>query len=495
MLDFQQEIHVQSLSRTFQDALSITLRLGFSYIWIDSLCIVQDLPEDWLYESSRMGEVYKHSSCNIAATGFANGEHGLFVERSPQEITWPRVSVEWAGAWWDDEPRMGQFYLVDYDLWDNEVSDAPLNKRGWVLQERLLSPCVLHFGARQIFWECFEAYNCELHPTGLPRGISKPHNFKSIRFYRDRLSEYGELDTRKEIHHGSFSTKPQSKRQNIYDSWHEIVSTYSAGTLTRSTDKLVAISGAAKEVRQILGDRYLAGLWEHNIMRDLLWFLQHRNDGENVGLPFPIRAPSWSWASIDAEVMYLSGTDKETIHTSLVQAHVDIATKDDTGMVRGGYLRLRGPLTKASPVDGEWSAVANTWCINNLKVHLEVDFDMPPIWRAQEGPALRLQQAHDGVFSMSIGSRFVKQLLARQDFYVLPILNDEDPYTKSLYDYGLLLSPTGAANGEYIRIGRFEAQDEESQEALFKTGERLPRTCYERCDNSMTPLQYTIKIL
>lgn len=95
------DIPIEKLSKTFQDALFTTLKLGFHFIWIDSLCIIQDLEDDWLKESSQMGRIYKHSSCNIAATGFSDGQHGLFVERDPEALGCPKVNVQWPGTWYN----------------------------------------------------------------------------------------------------------------------------------------------------------------------------------------------------------------------------------------------------------------------------------------------------------------------------------------------------------------------------------------------------------
>ena len=76
-----------SLSNTFRDAMHITRRLGskfnISHVWIDSLCIVQDSPDDWLGEASRMGNVYANAWCNIAATASTDGSGGCFRIRDP----------------------------------------------------------------------------------------------------------------------------------------------------------------------------------------------------------------------------------------------------------------------------------------------------------------------------------------------------------------------------------------------------------------------------
>jgi hypothetical protein len=60
MLAHQSALPWDTLPRLFQDAILITRRIGYRYLWIDSLCIVQDSPNDWRQEMTRMGSIYKH---------------------------------------------------------------------------------------------------------------------------------------------------------------------------------------------------------------------------------------------------------------------------------------------------------------------------------------------------------------------------------------------------------------------------------------------------
>ena len=71
------ELPMSELSKTFQDAIELTRKLGIRYLWIDSICILQDDKADWLRESQMMGQYYGESYCTIAATGGADGSQGL----------------------------------------------------------------------------------------------------------------------------------------------------------------------------------------------------------------------------------------------------------------------------------------------------------------------------------------------------------------------------------------------------------------------------------
>jgi hypothetical protein len=76
-------IDIAELPKTFQDAIEISRRLDIRFLWIDSLCIIQDSKEDWLKESVIMGDIYQHAYCNIAATAAPDGRTGCFLERNP----------------------------------------------------------------------------------------------------------------------------------------------------------------------------------------------------------------------------------------------------------------------------------------------------------------------------------------------------------------------------------------------------------------------------
>ena len=162
----RQGIELSTLPKTFQDAIQITRTLGIRYIWIDTLCIIQDSPDDWFKESSLMCDIYANSYCNIAATAAKDGSVGCIYDRNPIIAHPLCIQATWTGL----EPAT--YCLVDRNMWSREVDDAPLNQRAWVFQERFLSPRNLSFGVNRLFWECAELRACETFPGGLPAEVS-----------------------------------------------------------------------------------------------------------------------------------------------------------------------------------------------------------------------------------------------------------------------------------------------------------------------------------
>jgi hypothetical protein len=251
---FRKRIPLQSLSQTFRDAIDVTRRLTFRYLWIDSLCIVQDCADDWLKESSAMRDVYKGCACNIAATAASEGCDGLFAQRDSLLISPFIIDVDWKG-------HQQQYLCFRGAVRYSGFIKAALNRRGWVIQERLLSPRTIHFSS-QLFWECKELEACETYPKGLPEGMNIEDEEESLRFYSFQLQEKSWLN--------DIKSNPDSK----YEVWEAIVESFMCCGLTKEEDKLVALSGLVKEMQPFMYDEYVAGLWRKDLIKELVWLVE-----------------------------------------------------------------------------------------------------------------------------------------------------------------------------------------------------------------------------
>lgn len=110
-----------------------------------------------------MGQIYRQCLRNIAATKSSDSEGGIFFDRDPQLVKPLKLAVKFRETY-KGVDHQGNYYVWLSDVSDDHVEASPLNKRGWVLQGRLLSPKVLHF-SDQIFWECKTENFCEIMPT------------------------------------------------------------------------------------------------------------------------------------------------------------------------------------------------------------------------------------------------------------------------------------------------------------------------------------------
>ncbi|KAF2735609.1 HET-domain-containing protein, partial [Polyplosphaeria fusca] len=275
-------IDVAKLPQTFQDAVKITRRLHIQYLWIDSLCILQDDKSDWEVESGHMGYVYAGAVCTIAATVAKNSDGGLFSNRGdllpPSRID---ANFDASRSWLADKVN---------GFLERQIDEAPLNKRAWVSQERQLSRRIMHFGS-QLFWECYESQACEMYPVSLPDWALPDPNSDTAKL-REKLHHIADQPESNMFSSSHPHASKQGLDLNTYHAWSSFRDKYSKCELTHDGDKLVAIHGIAQRIGQATGDELVAGLWRSRIAEELCWF-KKRPATE----PTKWRAPTWSWAS------------------------------------------------------------------------------------------------------------------------------------------------------------------------------------------------------
>lgn len=245
--DLKREIPWDSLPSTFQHAILFTRQLGLDYIWIDSLCIIQDDNSDKDSEISQMDMIYTHAYLTVAATRCQNGNEGLYTTINQAPIR--HLPDDWTlnfGHYHHTPVRTKRFTSMQFgspaisnafgrhqnsrgtaivyarpfinhishpEEYMKESVSFPLLQRGWVFQEWSLSPRVLHFTNQELVWECMEATKCECS-NALPSWKQE--------FRRD-LRYNGSLR-----------------------SWHLMVSIYHELDLTYPLDRLPALSGLEK---------------------------------------------------------------------------------------------------------------------------------------------------------------------------------------------------------------------------------------------------------
>jgi hypothetical protein len=268
-------IHLQELSQLYRDAIQVTRRLCLQYLWIDSLCIVQNDEADWQREASRMGDVFSNAEITISAAISEDGQSSIFSRRDTSMVQTPFRKR--AG----DSPQ-GSFYLRKQRDPRDEIDNCALNKRAWVLQERILSPRVLTFSSHQVLWECREMGQTDKGPKlklfpNSPRGL-----LQSLLHFSKRPGDL-EID------------------MPTYDCWRSIVSNASCAKLTYEKDRLYAIEGLAERVRRVMGSEYRYGTFMSisDLATQLSW--TRVSSVSSYRLPVPRRAPSWSWAALEGD--------------------------------------------------------------------------------------------------------------------------------------------------------------------------------------------------
>ena len=138
-------ISICQLPKTIQDAVHVTNGLGIGWLWVDSLCIIQDSMADWKHEAATMVDVYQNCFICIAATGSADADDGLFAQRDPLLFQPCQMTAHLT-------KNLYVHSCQEQELFRSGFDNSALHKRGWVMQERLLPPRTLNFGAF-IIWE------------------------------------------------------------------------------------------------------------------------------------------------------------------------------------------------------------------------------------------------------------------------------------------------------------------------------------------------------
>lgn len=296
---------IAELRKTFQDSLIVAQRMNIPYVWIDSLCIIQsgdnNEDSDWKQEAKSMAEVYSNSFCNLSAD-WGDETNGLFFERTPIFQAPCAIQLRWKSPNNFNEfptpPPDGDLgYIVRRGDWVEDMRESPLNHRGWVMQERLLAPRVLHFSPEQVSWECGELLSWEKAPWH--SSDQAPHNFRL-----DWIG-YGIIEgtmRRVNFNHPSKDAK-----------WPRLVSEYTKCDLTKHSDRLVAFAGIAKRQAPVKG-QYVAGLWARSLPGALLWRAWRTNRSRAHTEDY--YAPNFSWAAADYDVDLPDEPDMEYLPDS-----------------------------------------------------------------------------------------------------------------------------------------------------------------------------------
>lgn len=281
---------IEDLPRTLKDAVKVTRGLGIKYLWVDALCILQDSSTDKKVEIERMGKIYKSAKVTIAAATARGVSEGFLSTRDPPALV--TVPFLCPNSMTTTISLASPIYAYH--------PEQPLDSRAWALQEYLLSPRLLMYGASELTWHC---------QTRNFQPIGKSHLF------------YWSVTPR--LPPGLFdggSSRLKSGSRQKYKMWTSIAADYSGRLLTYPDDKLSAIAGIANELSQTWQDSYIHGIWKSYLVYYLAWRRDVRVKS-NVGRSD--RAPTWSWLSMDCRVdfwPYIGRVDAEVGEYSFAHA-------------------------------------------------------------------------------------------------------------------------------------------------------------------------------
>lgn len=340
----RQGVHMDYLPRLFQEAVAVTKRLKYRYLWIDSLCIVQDDWRDWNIQASKMADIYSNSQVCIAASDTEDGNCSFLTPSGVEK--YKSYGIESYLGLGGDETFVRKA-IHDHD-WEYDPmtkittgrikNSSLLSKRTWAFQELLLGKRVLRFLARDVEFHCGHGTRCACRHYDYwcqPKPLeSLMFNVASLRLPWvgcDEMSPY--------------PSGPSADKWAPRDLWHVLVEKYSGLEVTKGTDVLPALSGIAKSCLLVRpkGEEYFAGIWRTTFVRDLMWTRANpRVDFK--ARPVAYRAPSWSWVSINERVCFTQCDLCDVLLTDLVSADSNLKGDNVFGEIVGGHALLRGPV-------------------------------------------------------------------------------------------------------------------------------------------------------
>ena len=335
---YKKSIAWKTLPKTIQDAAKTVQALGFHYLWIDSMCIVQDSKEDKKAEISQMTKVYAHATLTVVNQRGDQVTEGFL---HPRILPFGTSSIQYRA----EDGRTQRLTLTFNTAAYREESFA-VNTRGWTLQEYLLSRRRLVIGTWSTEWLCRrEAHD---HRDGWVLSSREGLPFESEGTGWAGKGPFGSKEA-ESVYRSSFinaamffSVNPgypsgQLNEELVRESWYTVVQSYSLRSVTESEDRILALSGIAERFADLIPGRYIAGIWENMMPSCLFWY----KIGRPVDRPVKYRGPSWSWMSIDGKVEH-TRSDNCVCEIPSVEYMLENA-EALYGAVRNATLHIKGP--------------------------------------------------------------------------------------------------------------------------------------------------------
>jgi len=432
--DLTKKIEFLKLGLTFRHAVIATKflpdELNVRYIWIDSLCIIQNSKEDKDKEIPKMGLIYRNALICLAAKFGKDGRAGLFRKRNAQSLQSHMVRPEW-----DEKGRT--FACEDRRPEQTMLESSDIGKCAWCFQEAILAPRILHFSVQQFFWECSTLTLNEAYPKGIPKRGS----------FRKTIS----LDSWTWHQPGANGDRETEQ----YRIWDSMVQRYSQCQMSENSDKLVAIGSLALSLQNRLHgiDTYVAGLWSSQLAQALVWKLIDCDSGPGIHKSKPWRALSWSWAATDGQALLRHRVQTSSVHATIID--LDVRYNDDNLVlgVTKAELRIRGPIALCDlQFTHSQEELADKSKYRSFKSKLKgVEF---------KDTVFRGEPVEKGANPCQFDTRLGH--LTQDPIYAILILSAGSS------SKGLMIQKHPERTGCFERCGRFALYEAEDQETFFK---------------------------
>ncbi|RGP81863.1 heterokaryon incompatibility [Fusarium longipes] len=316
----------EDLPKTFQDAFKIASWLGLDWLWIDSMCIIQDSPSDWKAEASVMDKVYMNAKVNISADKGQDSRSGCFAQREDVDIT----PLHFEAIKLDKE------WMVTTENSFGWMESGASLSRAWIHRERQLSRRILHFTDKEMVWECCGIGKACFASETMPFGSPFTRIFNGETKFQIQIADA--IDTK---------LRRREQKDKLHRLWNATCQDLSNKSITYASDLPIILSSLAREFHSLFNDdEYACGLWRSTMAEALTWWIPGTKPDYEGYI-----APSWSWLSAACPVeLYHPG------HQQHKRAVIDILyicrayeSRLDTGFGKhavGTYMGVNGFLRK-----------------------------------------------------------------------------------------------------------------------------------------------------
>jgi hypothetical protein len=456
---------IDTMSPVVRDAITTCEALGIRYLWVDALCILQGKADvaDWDIESQKMTDIFRNAYITLCPSSSKGCREGFLGQRQLHPGIRVKTPVTSNAVFQKESREYCIFPYVEYNkdttsvIFSHEFTDSKWYTRAWVWQEVNFSPRLVIFSPTFVFYRCPENLLCENGAT------------KTTMYVQKGIGEY-------------HSKRYQDAQPFAF--FRACVEDISSKDISFESDRLAAVAGVAKEVAQATGSEYAAGLWVEDIYKDLVFErnLRERNNRDKGGLVRYIESlrtrhsaigPTWSWpghrggvrwdsnfSSVDRETLELSGGDWE-YECKYIDITTDKVGENLFGQVSRGCLAVTtkmASLTEIAAVhDGNDEGLIEEMLITpeySSQVACGIN------WNWDVDNAETPSHLADKILVMAFSSC----LYGRSDIRNL---------------YGLMVYPA-EKEGEYYRVGSFEAQSADDDEEGEDTGVLMAQKWKER---------------
>lgn len=303
------------IPRTVTDAMKLCKAIGYRYLWVDCLCIVQDDEADKKRLIHGMGHVYENASLTVVAAVGQDSDAGLAGITARENLTNEKKYVVRLPI------ALATISIAPISL-EEQVRKSHWNTRAWTLQELSLSERSLYFTPDEVFFEC---------RTGIRRECYAIENFRSCSMQSS--APFWGRNTKRGVHVPFKAVFPKATTEPwTNELYADVVSNYSRRSLSYSHDVFNAFAGIYQRCTSAQPDAppifAVQGLNSANFMRSLLWFIAE-SDNEKIQrrhMAHGHTLASWSWASWMAPVDFICIANSSFPSCRASSYHVDTCT-------------------------------------------------------------------------------------------------------------------------------------------------------------------------